>query len=95
MFDRTMMIDHPLKGIKQFKVRFNYGKFLSVIGGHSEVLRVNGDGQTTFEVYMSSDETNYNNLECYVDIERVNILLSDFIKWYGQPIEVNGNPVVY
>jgi hypothetical protein len=92
-FDTTMMTNHPLEGVKQFKVRFQNGKFVSVIGGYSDLLNVNGDGKTTFEVYMSSDETNNNDLECYVDIERVNTILSDFVKNFGQPIEINNQKV--
>ncbi len=89
-FNTTMMVDHPLEGIKQFKVRFKQGKFFSVIGGYSDILNVNGDGKNSFELYFSSDETNYGELEPFVDIERINVVLGDMINNFGQPVEING-----
>jgi hypothetical protein len=91
IFNVSNMINHPspmMKGIKQFKVEFANGEYVSAIGGSCRVMSVQGDGVNEFELGYSKGERI--EIEPYVEVERINEIISTYCKLFGQPIRING-----
>jgi hypothetical protein len=80
-FSPEKMEDHPLlDGVKHYHLNFENDKYFSVIGGHSEVIQVFGDGKKTFEVFTSENFLEKNSSENYV-----NLMLKSFMRKHGFP----------
>jgi hypothetical protein len=70
-----------LDGVKHFHLNFDNDKYFSVIGGHSTVMEVFGDGIKTFEVLTSESDC----LEKHASERHINLLLRGFMRKHGFP----------
>jgi hypothetical protein len=94
LFNTSNMINHPnpmMKGIKQFKVEFANGEYVSAIGGSCRVMSVQGDGVNDFELGYSKGEST--EVEPYVEIERINEVISEYCELFGKPVRINSKTI--
>ena len=93
-FNTSNLVNHQnpmMKGIKQFKVEFANGEFVSVLGGSGRVFSVQGDGINEFELGYSKGEST--EVEPYVEVERINEVISEYCQLFGKPVRINGKTI--
>ena len=93
-FNTSNLVNHQnpmMKGIKQFKVEFANGEFVSVLGGSGRFFSVQGDGINEFELAYS--KWGNTEVEPYVEVERINEVISEYYELFGKPVRINGKAI--